>query len=368
MKKIFYLPLILFFSCASIRQGSLEKTGIFSLHLPNTKKIEITETFIVTNNESSFLYILAAKPSRIEVIDLRNKKQLRTIPLEKNPNCRGLWTNGKDSILTIFENSNLLSVFNFEGKLLSSSEVNVLGREIFALKSMPHNKMLYNQGNVFLNVSYRGNSPLEIPLYGKDEIKYDLKTGTVSTFHDYPEIYKQKKWWHYIGYQVSKAIDEDENMLVSYPILDSIYLYKDLKFVKKVNCPSQYLKSYPFPSYDFEQRQNPQYKSEYVTTLGRYYALCYDPYQSLYYRLVLHPQKYTNADSTRNTTNDMPWSLIVLDKNLNILTEKYFEGKKYNYYTVFPTPEGLFVCNKHELNEEIAENEIQFTIFKFIEK
>jgi hypothetical protein len=64
----------------------------------------------------------------------------------------------------------------------------------------------------------------------------------------------------------------------------------------------------------------------------------------------------------------MPWSLIVLDKNLNILTEKYFEGKKYNYYTVFPTPEGLFVCNKHELNEEIADNEIQFTIFKFIEK
>tara|TARA_R110001592_G_scaffold347440_1_gene640960 strand:- start:14101 stop:14478 length:378 start_codon:yes stop_codon:yes gene_type:complete len=90
---------------------------------------------------------------------------------------------------------------------------------------------------------------------------------------------------------------------------------------------------------------------------GQYLELLYDPYRSLYYRIARLP--YTEKvykeykSGVRSRLPPRLHSVMVLDEDFNILSEKTYMVKDYRFRSgLFVGPEGLWVLKPEGDNED----------------
>ncbi len=160
------------------------------------------------------------------------------------------------------------------------------------------------------------------------------------TYGRYPEAY-QDETYHLTGIQQSALVHQNGSSILSYPVDHKLYRYNYKQPIDTVNVPSKYLLQYNFPAFD-----NSTNTFEYANSLGHYNRLLYNPYKKIYYRIAIHPQDKKNIEGGV-LRMDAPWSILVLDSSLNILTEKYMPAKTYRYSNVFVCPQGLAVSLNH---------------------
>lgn len=364
---VFLLMSIFSFSCKG-QEYELIQTSKISILKEECYNQYYFDNTLVENDAVSKLYILDHENSCIDVFNMTNLTYNSTIKLNASNKYAGIWTNGVDSIFCTLQNSNKVALFDLKGQLLQYLTIDIPVAFPYDIKSFPHNKLSYTKNKLYLNLQYRLNSPFDIP-YHSDELIYDNINNKSEVYSSYPAIYKSDKWWHYIGYNVSKTVNSSGQVILSYPIVDTMYIYTNKGvLINRIPCPSKFLEGYTFKAYDKNKRADIKYKNEYVTTMGRYFNVIYDKYFNLYYRIVLHPQKYVNSDNTLNTTDDNPWSIIVMDSNFKILTEQYMPPKLYDFYTIIPTSKGLLISTNHSLNKDNEDKKIGFVNFKLIKK
>jgi len=128
-----------------------------------------------------------------------------------------------------------------------------------------------------------------------------------------------------------------KELLVSYGTLHELYLYKSPVHFRTVNAKSKYLDTFRYEQEDYETQQR---------TDGVYNNIKYDRFRNLYYRIVRHNQPFSNPDGTSNEYFDAPWSIIVLDKNLNVIDEISFKAREYILGRVVITKEGLLLTKR----------------------
>ena len=109
---------------------------------------------------------------------------------------------------------------------------------------------------------------------------------------------------------------------------------------------------------------DPQNSFNALITNGIYHRLIYDQYRDVYYRIVAHDQPLKNPITNRlNSAAYKPFSIIVLDKDLNYLGESTFENyNRFSYLNISVCSEGLLFFVKNESNESV----VQFDIFNII--
>ena len=101
-----------------------------------------------------------------------------------------------------------------------------------------------------------------------------------------------------------------------------------------------------------------------VETLSklRYKSIHYDPWKNLYYRLVAIPLEIVDKKNYFPYTYEQDFSVLVLDKEFNLLKEVYFPGKTYQHLNIGISKKGLVLMKNNEfypnLNEDILEVDI----------
>jgi hypothetical protein len=101
-----------------------------------------------------------------------------------------------------------------------------------------------------------------------------------------------------------------------------------------------------------------------------YYGnLIYDPYRNVYYRVV-YPETEMEEEAEGKTYIDIfttgrkRFSIIILDKDFNIIGETLFPDYTYCSVSMFVEKEGLYIRSNHFMNPDFIEDKLMFTCFE----
>jgi len=117
--------------------------------------------------------------------------------------------------------------------------------------------------------------------------------------------------------------------------------------------------------FDQSKYHDQNYRSQYTLESSCYRYILRDPYRKLYYRFVGHEVIQKEDERKVNHFLDKPFSIIVLDSSLNVLTEEVFASGQYHFSNAFVCKAGLLISNNHDLSPKYRKDAFSFTIFNY---
>ena len=193
----------------------------------------------------------------------------------------------------------------------------------------------------------------------------DLNTGELdwaslnfpTTFNgDYSHIQSGDSFTYDYNYK-------DDRLVCSFIESDSIMVTDDLSTVKWYNAKSRFLDSMiPYINDPTEDVYDLIRKEE----KPKYWHLMYDKYRDVYYRFAEMPCELAENEDPYDefAPRAREFSVIVLDKDFNIIGETKFPGSKYFYKMSFVGRDGLFISENNLANPEFDEDKLVFACFK----
>ena len=158
---------------------------------------------------------------------------------------------------------------------------------------------------------------------------------------------------------------DGKNFIYSFYVDEDILVTSiDHAEVKRIRAKSRYI-----DSPDEEQPLNAQKGPQLNLELARYGDLMYDPYREVYYRFA-YPK--TELDDKINWMGKSVYgrkkfSVIILDKDFQIIGETLFPEAIYNPYASFVSKEGLYISRDYQMNYDQSEDFMTFELFKLVE-
>lgn len=145
---------------------------------------------------------------------------------------------------------------------------------------------------------------------------------------------------------------------------DIIVASADHSAVKRIKVKSKYIDS---PTMKEERsEQGPKLNLE----LARYGDLIYDPYREVYYRFV-YP-KTTLEDNIRwwgkSVYGRKKFSVIILNKDFQIIGETLFPESIYNSYVFFVHKDGLYISRDYQMIYGQSEDYMTFELFNLVKE
>ena len=191
----------------------------------------------------------------------------------------------------------------------------------------------------------------------------NMKNGEVGSLPlHYPSIFDQNVENPAGGESFSYDYNYVQNRLVcSFTGYDSLMVSDDLQNVRWKSGKSRYMESI---------RPVLPEASEGVQALaklkerGKYHNIMYDKYRDVYYRIAELPYELKSNESPFDDPKGREFSIIIFDKDLNIIGETKFPGNKYFYKMSFVGRDGLYISENNLANPEFDENKLVFACFK----
>ena len=187
----------------------------------------------------------------------------------------------------------------------------------------------------------------------------------------FPSIYKANELRNFVmSSSVYSRCYDGSRFVYSFYIDESIAVASpDHRDVQKIPVKSRYIKQI-----------NPREKRPSDMHLGVkreceapfYGNLIHDPYRNVYYRIA-YPETEMEELEIRTyidiwTTGRKRFSIIVLDKDFNIIGETLFPDYKYCSMSMFVEEEGLYIRSNHCMDPNFEEDKLMFTCFELIKK
>ena len=97
---------------------------------------------------------------------------------------------------------------------------------------------------------------------------------------------------------------------------------------------------------------------------GKYHNFMYDKYRNVYYRIAELPYEFKQNESPFDDPRGREFSIIIFDKDFNIIGETKFPGNKYFYKMSFVGRDGLYISENNLANPEFDEDKLVFACFK----
>ena len=167
------------------------------------------------------------------------------------------------------------------------------------------------------------------------------------------------------GDDFSRTYD-GKNFIYSFYVDEDILVTSiDHAEVKRIKAKSKYINT-PDEKLNFESESAPIK----VLTLARYGDLIYDPYREVYYRFA-YPK--TELEDNVNWWGKAiygrkKFSVIILNKDFQVIGETLFPEAIYNPYASFVSKEGLYISRDYQMNYDQSEDFMTFELFKLVEK
>ena len=159
---------------------------------------------------------------------------------------------------------------------------------------------------------------------------------------------------------------DGKNFIYSFYVDEDILVTSiDHAEVKRIKAKSKYINT-PDEKLDFESESAPIK----VLTLARYGDLIHDPYREVYYRFAYHKTELENNVNWwgKIVYGRKKFSVIILDKDFQIIGETLFPEAIYNSCVFFVEKEGLYISRDYQMNYDQSEDFMTFELFKLVEK
>ncbi len=155
------------------------------------------------------------------------------------------------------------------------------------------------------------------------------------------------------------------HFVYSWTLLEDVYITsQDHKKIIKRNIKSKYIPKIgildDFGNVTLQQMcENPEYGN-----------LLYDEFRDIYYRIA-YPK--TEIEKGVNPMELLQYgrknfSIIILDKNFEIIGETLFPDYSYNSRLMFIRHDGLYISSSHPLNPEFSDDLLSFHRFDLVKK
>jgi hypothetical protein len=156
------------------------------------------------------------------------------------------------------------------------------------------------------------------------------------------------------GKQFIYSFEMDENIYVTDIETDE---------VKKIPVRSKYISSLNFVKYP----DTPESAVKMLLETSCYRKLLYDKYRNVYYRFThIGVEQRNDMGITAESlwrSGPAQFSVIILDKDFNIIGETLFPKYTYNSMIAFVHKNGLYISDSHALNPSFDENILGFKCF-----
>ncbi|RAI92143.1 DUF4221 family protein [Algoriphagus yeomjeoni] len=290
------------------------------------------------------------------------------IALSKN---QGISFHSVDSIFVfsymMLSNSGIVSE---SGEMVKVFKPKIIEESIFdqilnhaSTNSMPTLKL----GNslLFNNLSMRSpRSPSAYfeEVYPNFEIDLDSDSLRFTKQINYPSEYFSHTWPESFVFH-SKAVNDEGEVVVSWPAIDSLFVYDaDLNLKKSVLSKSAY-KNNTFNSTVALSQED---VSRAVLTNSHYPLLFFDSWRNVYYRFVniggdYNPEMLVGSNSVLKNE----FSVMIYDRDFNKIGEQKFPAEVYNQYMAFVSKKGLYLPRTNFYYEGINEDQVKFDVFLF---
>lgn len=162
----------------------------------------------------------------------------------------------------------------------------------------------------------------------------------------------------------SRIYNGKEFVYSFYTSEDIIVASADHSGIRKIKVKSRYINS---PTQVQEDSENgPKLNLE----LARYGDLVYDPYREVYYRFAYPKVELDNNIKWwgKSVYGRKKFSVIILDKDFNIIGETLFPEAIYNSYVFFVHKDGLYISRDYQMLYGDSEDNMTFELFSLTEK
>ena len=374
-----------FISC---QDSPKESTATYDIGLVESKKIVLPvdentyylskSMFQFEEDDKEYLQFgnFEKRQHEILIYDIESQNLHKRIPLEKEgpngvPAIYGCipYFNSK-TFLVSQHNIGSTTIIDGEGNVLRKYNIRQpqnrnrlwadcrYGLSFFYTPSFTKDSIVYFKNGIF---TQRMNREVwkTLPMFNS----LNLKNGQIHTLPiNYPDIFEDDvRTPAGGGYEFTYDYNyKKERLVCSFSGYDSIMVTDDLKQVFWYNGKSRYL-----------NRMRPKvYEADGLSWLRdaiespAYHNIMYDKYRDVYYRIVELPYELKPNESLFDTPKGREFSIIIFDKDLNIIGETKFPGNKYLYKMSFIGRDGLYISENNEANPEFDEDKLVFACFK----
>ena len=389
-----YLVGCIFLSaCQSSSNGS---TASYDIGLVESKKITLPcdeNTYYLSKSmfqfeEDNKEYLLFGNLEKHQhellIYDIEGQNLHKRIPLKKEgPNgvpciwgCIPFFDS--ESFLVSQHNAGRMSIIDGEGNVVRKYNMRQasdsierkglwvdsrFGTSFFYTPSFIKDSIVYFSNGIF--IQYKINQRLNrdnwkiIPMFNS----LDLVNGHIHTLPiKYPDIFEDDvKVPAGGGYEFTYDYNyKEERLVCSLTGYDSIMVTDDLKRVRWYNGKSRFLKSirprvYEANGFDWLRKAKGGV---------RYHNIMYDKYRDVYYRIAEFPYEFKANESPFDDPKGREFSIIIFDKDFNIIGETKFPGNKYFYKMSFVGRDGLYISENNLANPDFDEDKLVFACFK----
>lgn len=157
---------------------------------------------------------------------------------------------------------------------------------------------------------------------------------------------------------------DGEHFIYSFYTDEYIYVTSiDHQQVRKIKVKSKYIDRIKNETTPDNSDANLMVKN--TLERAQYGDLIYDKYRNVYYRFA-YPQTELDFDNYLQRTffGRKRFSVIILDKEFNIIGETLFPESIYNSYVFFVHSDGLYISKDYQINYDQSDDSLNFQLFE----
>lgn len=217
---------------------------------------------------------------------------------------------------------------------------------------------------LYFQASYRYKPGTSIKSEVPIEMMWNLSNNSSIQIGDLPSEYKKGDFYGNHQNDYSRTINKNNELIFSFPISNQLYVYNiGGELLKTVDCKSEFI-----------DKIEPLEKKKYFDLSAiidaniynaQYNEIIYDSYNDRYYRIVLHKLNKYSDNGKVNSWMNRKWSLIILDKDFNIINEVLMPVNKFSKHIIVTDQgllmrsielENLYECYIFKLKEDAKTN------------
>jgi hypothetical protein len=271
----------------------------------------------------------------------------------------------RDSIFILLNERNTIYLINSTGKITARWFVNSPLKNNnyeYILQDIPSMRLHYKDHRIYIQAIRDDivvNTPENRKIYFNTppEVILDISSPSfnpVNATGCWPAIYRNGEG--YEDFWPARCINNRNELVYSFAINDSLFIYKDNKISMIADARSMFPKHVsPYPD---DSSTHFAYLKKYNASESRYKLLLFNPYQDEYYRIFSRGVQ----DKDENGEQTASWSCIVLDPAFHRVCEMGFGTADYNYFSILPVPEGVLICRTRY--PEDGRNVLRFGLFQ----
>lgn len=324
----------------------------------NTNYSFLTLDYYISGDGREYFFNLDSKNSSLVIYDYVTSKKIKKINIPSN--IMGFLVHSLDSIFLLAYMDNILLLIDSSGTTKNRWDLNTLIHDSIKYEAWANNFMrlfyINNKLYIYTLPVVKLKEVVKFPLLSI----FSLKCDTLTLEKKLLNFTKKYHDFNYMTYYPFITLNNDNDIIISYEIEDSIYVITNEFLEYKYYSKSNFIDS--FKVFNQSKWYNKKYNNSYHIEAPTYGQVIYDKYRNIYYRIVKHGQDEVNKDGSKNDYFDRSWSIIVLDSNFKIIKEIYMQPKNYRFTDLVLTRDGLLISDNHENNPKFNPNLLSFIV------